>query len=93
MKPFVHKKLGITIKLEDLTQAQLEKYQEAIIAKSESVKAGSAKDRLIVEAAVEAGFLLEVTKESLPGMRPAVISWMTKTIVDFVREQRDVPQD
>lgn len=91
MKPI--EKHGITAQLEDLTQVTLERYQEITIEKSKTMKSAAAYNRLIVEAAIESGFLKNVPMETLPGMKPTQVKWLTEQVLAFVKEQTEVPNE
>ena len=66
-------KLGLTIQLEDFSQAQFEIYQGELFRNNPQTNAS--KNSAVVTGAIKAGFLKGIEAEKVPGMSPAAIAW------------------
>lgn len=67
-------KLGLTIQLEDFSQAQFETYQGELFRNDPRTNAS--KNSVVVLGAIKAGFLKGVEIEKIPAMSPAAIAWL-----------------
>jgi len=92
MKTIEHKKLGVTARLADLTQGQLEKYQETLLADDKKPKSAAGFNSLVALAAIDAGFLLDIeSSAALKDWKPPAVRWLTEQVIAFVKEQTEVP--
>lgn len=86
-----HKSLGASIEInQDFTQAQYETYQENLLAGSKDVKAAAAYNRIMIEAALDAGFL-EIKSGSLE--KPAIVKWVTLQLGAVIAEALEIPKE
>jgi hypothetical protein len=90
MKQLSHKSLNVSASLSDLTQEQLEKFQE-LLGAGDEIKSAAAVKSLVVRAAIEAGFLTGVEKDMVRTMKPAAVAWLTQEILDYVKSEQTVP--
>lgn len=86
-----HAKLHLKIELVDLTQEQLEKYQEFLVTGGKNLQSAAAFNSLVIRAAITTGFLSGVELVSIPVMRPAAVTWITQEVLAHVKEQNEIP--
>ena len=86
-----HKALEVTAVFDtDFTQSQYERYQELLIEKSKELRSASAFDRILIEAAQEAGILSDI-KANLN--KPPVVKWLSLKVHAAITEAVTVPPE
>ena len=78
------------MKLQKITQRALETYEEYLLTKQENIKASSTYRRLVIMAAVKAGFADDVP-DDLENCEPWQITEMTRGIVAHVMKSKEIP--
>lgn len=84
-------KLGLTIQLEDFSQAQFETYQGELFRNDP--KTNASKNSVVVLGAIKAGFLKGIEAEKIPAMSPAAIAWAVIEIHRHVVAVTTPPRD
>ena len=70
--------------LNEVTQRRLERYQDGIIERGESVKSAAVYNRIIVEAAVAAGIAEDVPAD-LGDLSPRTVKALTARVLEHIR--------
>lgn len=78
------------MKLNPVTQRMLETYQEYLVIEGKTAQSGARVNRLVIEAAVKAGFAEDAPKDLLD-LAPSQISTMSAAITDHVRKALELP--
>lgn len=78
------------MKLNPVTQRMLETYQEYLVTEGREAQSSARINRLVVEAAVKAGFAEDAPKDLLD-LAPHEITRMSAAITDHIRKALDVP--
>ena len=75
------------MQLQEVTQRRYERYQEQLIQRSEAYqgKAASAFNRIVIEAALEAGLATDAPAD-LGDLSPRAVEALTRRILAHVRE-------
>ena len=74
--------------LNEVTQRKLEHYQESILEKGEGQRTIAAFNRIIIEAAAEAG-IAEGVPDDLGDLSPRAVKAMTERIAAHIKEALD----
>lgn len=90
-KTITNNKLGLTIQLEDFSQAQFETYQGELFRNDP--KTNASKNSVVVLGAIKAGFLKGIEAEKIPAMSPAAIAWAVIEIHRHVVAVTTPPRD
>ena len=70
--------------LNEVTQRKLERYQESYLAKGEGQRSVAAFNRIIIEAAVEAG-IAEGVPDDVGDLSPRAVKAMTERVAAHVK--------
>ena len=74
--------------LNEVTQRKLERYQESYLEKGEGQRSVAAFNRIIIEAAVEAG-IAEGVPDDLGDLSPRAVKAMTERIAEHIKTATD----
>lgn len=77
------------MKLERITQRALEAYEEYLLGEQEHIKAASTYRRLVVEAAVKAGFATDTP--TLADCEPWQVDQWAQEITAHITKSREIP--
>ena len=80
------------MKLHEVTQGKLEAYEEAILGAGDSVKSAARFNRLILEAARDAG-IVSGLPDNLADLKPWQIPEWTEAIVDHITAAKRPPSE
>ena len=87
-----HKAYGISFEMPEILQGPLEEFEKMlnVNAASEGSIQLAVFNGSIVRTAAKVGWLPEITPDAVDGMKPGLVSFLTKKIVQAVQEAREV---
>ena len=78
------------MKLYEVTQRKLEQYEAALIEKGEESRSAAFFNRVVIEAAVDAG-IAEINSKTLPDQKPWQVAQWTREILAHVAAAKEPP--
>lgn len=73
------------MRLNEVTQRRLERYQESLTEKAKEVRAAAAYNRIVIESAVAAG-IAEDAPDDLLDVSPRTVEALTERVLTHIRQ-------
>lgn len=86
-----HAQLNVKCVLADPAQRQLETYQEKLLEFTANAKSAAVYNSSIIRAAIEAGVLTGIDPNSVGGMKPAAVKFVSVQVAVWMKECQDIP--